>query len=149
VTGPDSRPRQLEAIAEALPARISELADLFLRRADPAVSRSDVSVMQRLARGPRRITELAAEEQMTQPGVSLLVNRIAERGWAARGPDSSDGRAVLVTLTPDGRQALAALQAGYREMLAAHMAALDDEQVDALARTVEVLDSLIARLRSE
>lgn len=142
-----SRQRQLNDIATALPARVAELAHLFLKRADPAVSRTDVSVMQRLSRRPHRITELASEEQIKQPGMTLLVNRMEERGWATRASDPSDGRAVLVSLTPAGRGALKSLEAGYHEMLAVHMAALDDDEVRSLAEAVRVLDDLISRLK--
>ncbi len=140
--------RQRDEIAQALPARVSELAHLFLQRADPAVSRADVSVMRRLAQRPHRVTELAAEEQITQPGMSLLINRMEERGWATRAPDPSDGRAVLVALTSAGRRELRSLEDGYHQMLAEHMAALDDGEVESLAHAVQVLDALIARLKA-
>jgi len=143
-----SREDHLGEIATALPERVAELANLFLQRADPAVSRTDVSVMRRLSRQPQRITELAAEEQIKQPGMTLLVNRLEERGWATRAPDPSDGRAVLVSLTPAGDAALPALQAAYHDMLTGHMAALDDDEVRSLAKAVRVLDDLIARLKA-
>jgi DNA-binding MarR family transcriptional regulator len=143
----DARERQLDEIAQALPARVAELAHLFLQRADPAVSRADVSVMRRLALRPHRVTELAGEEQITQPGMTLLVNRMEERGWATRAPDPSDGRAVLVTLTRAGLRELQTLEQGYHAMLAAHMAALDDGEVQSLAHAVQVLDDLIAHLK--
>ncbi len=142
------RQRQLDEIATALPTRVAELANLFLRRTDPAVSRTDVSVMQRLSRAPRRITTLAAAEQIKQPGMTLLVNRMEERGWAVRRPDPSDGRAVLVSLTDAGRAALARLEDGYHAMLSAHMAGLDDAEVGALLEAVRVLDDLVARLKA-
>jgi DNA-binding MarR family transcriptional regulator len=80
--------------------------------------------MRRLAERSQRITELAAEEHIKQPGMNLLVNRMEGRGWATRAPDPSDGRAALVTLTPAGQKELQALEAGYHDMLAAHIAAL-------------------------
>jgi DNA-binding MarR family transcriptional regulator len=76
------------------------------------------------------------------------VNRLEERGWATRQPDPSDGRAVLVSLTPAGNEALQTLQAAYHEMLAGHMAALDDEELQSLSQAVSVLDDLISRLRA-
>jgi DNA-binding MarR family transcriptional regulator len=48
---------------------------------------------------PRRITELAVDEHVTQPAITLLVNRLQQRGWVQRIADPSDGRAVLVSLT--------------------------------------------------
>ena len=99
-----------------------------------------------LSSGPRRITEIACIERVTQPAITLLVNRLAERGWVERVADPSDGRAVLVSLTSAGAQAFEQLRAEYRAMLHAEMAMLCDEDVDTLARSVEILDELIERL---
>ena len=78
------RARQLDEIAEALPQRASALSQLFLTRSSVCVSRTEIGVMRRLADGPRRITELAAEERLSQPGITLLVNRLEDRGWVQR-----------------------------------------------------------------
>lgn len=142
----DVRSRQLDEIAEALPQRAAALSRLFLTRTSICVSRTEVGVMRVLSTGPRRITELACHERVTQPAITLLVNRMAERGWVQRVADPSDGRAVLVSLTEEGDQALAQLRAEYRELLHAEMTQLDDRDVDALARSVEILDQLIERL---
>ena len=97
--------------------------------------------------GPRRITELAVEERVTQPAITLLVNRLAERGWVERVPDPSDGRAVLVSLTAEGHAVFARLRAEYRALLHEEMAALDDSEVATLAAAVDILDKLIDRLK--
>jgi len=140
------RSSQLDEIAEALPQRSSALSRLFLTRSTVCVSRTEVGVLRTLNDGPRRITELAAEERVTQPAITLLVNRLAERGWVERVPDPSDGRAVLVSLTPKGEETFAQLRAEYRALLHEEMATLDDAEVETLATAVEILDKLIARL---
>ena len=140
------RSRQLEEIAEALPARASALSQIFLTRSSVCVSRTEVGVLRRLSCGPRRISELAADERVTQPAITLLVNRLADRGWVERAADPSDGRAVLVGLTAEGEEALERLRAEYRELLHQEMAVLDDSQIDTLACAVHILDELIERL---
>jgi DNA-binding MarR family transcriptional regulator len=140
------RSGQLDEIAEALPQRSAALSRLFLTRSSVCVSRTEVGVLRNLRDGPRRITELAAEERVTQPAITLLVNRLEERGWVKRVPDPSDGRAVLVSLTPVGEDIFEQLRAEYRALLHEEMAMLDDAEVDALAAAVEILDKLIARL---
>jgi DNA-binding MarR family transcriptional regulator len=142
----DRRSSQLDDIAEALPQRSSALSRLFLTRSTVCVSRTEVGVLRTLSDGPRRITELAAEERVTQPAITLLVNRLEERGWVKRIPDLSDGRAVLVTLTAKGEKTFAKLRAEYRALLREEMAMLDDNEVETLAAAVEILDKLIARL---
>lgn len=140
------RSQQLDEIAEALPQRATALSQLFLTRSSVCVSRTEVGVLRRLSFGSRRITELAADENLTQPGITLLVNRLAERGWVLRTPDASDGRAVLVGLTVAGEEALGRLRAEYRALLHDEMEALDDGQVETLACAVEILDQMIERL---
>ena len=144
--GVDRRSSQLDEIAEALPQRSAALSRLFLTRTSVCVSRTEVGVMRKLRAGPRRITELAAEERVTQPAITLLVNRLGERGWVERIPDPSDRRAVHVSLTPAGDEAFKRLRAEYRALLHEEMASLDDAEVETLASAVEILDKLIARL---
>ena len=142
----DRRSSQLDDIAEALPQRSAALSRLFLTRSSVCVSRTEVGVLRNLREGPRRITELATEERVTQPAITLLVNRLEERGWVKRVPDPSDGRAVLVSLTPVGEDVFERLRAEYRALLHDEMAMLDDTEVEALAAAVQILDRLIARL---
>lgn len=142
----DRRTSQLDEIAEALPQRTAALSRLFLTRTSVCVSRTEVGVLRNLSSGPWRITELAAEERVTQPAITLLVNRLEERGWVERTADPSDGRAVLVSLTPVGEAVFEQLRAEYRALLHEEMAMLDDCEVAALAAAVEILDKLIERL---
>jgi DNA-binding MarR family transcriptional regulator len=140
------RGRQLDDIAAALPQRAASLLKLFLARTTVPVSRTEASVLSALSERPWRITELAARERITQPGVTLLVNRLQERGWVERQVDASDRRAVLATITPEGRDVLARLRSEYRALLHEEMATLPDEDVCTLARAIEILDALIERL---
>jgi DNA-binding MarR family transcriptional regulator len=140
------RSRHLDEIAEALPQRASELSQIFLTRSSVCVSRTEVGVLRRLSVGPRRISELAADERVTQPAITLLVNRLEERGWVRRAADPRDRRAVLVGLTPAGEEALARLRAEYRALLHGEMEGLDDHEVETLARAVQILDGLIDQL---
>jgi DNA-binding MarR family transcriptional regulator len=144
--GVDRRSGQLDEIAEALPQRSAELSRLFLTRTSLCVSRTEVGVLRSLRGGPQRITELAAHERVTQPAITLLVNRLTERGWVERVSDPTDGRAVLVSLTPAGEEAFEQLRAEYRALLHEEMASLEDEEVETLAAAVVVLDKLIGRL---
>jgi DNA-binding MarR family transcriptional regulator len=141
-----TRGEQLDALADALPQRAGALVRLFFARSEMALSRTELSVLKALDNGPARITELACAERISQPAITLVVNRLQERGWVLRGADPSDGRAVLVSLTDAGRQVIARQREAYRELVRDGLAALDDEDVTVLSRAVELLDELIARL---
>ncbi|MEV7148849.1 MarR family transcriptional regulator [Streptomyces sp. NPDC093084] len=61
------------------------------------------SALARLGReGPLRLTELARAEGVSQPGMTQLVGRLERAGLVARGADRTDGRGVLVEITPTG-----------------------------------------------
>jgi DNA-binding MarR family transcriptional regulator len=142
-----TRRRHLDDIAEALPQRASALSRLFLAQSRLGISRIETGVMSAVSQRPQRITELAAAEGVTQPAITRLVDRLQERGWVQRAADPSDGRVVIVHLTPAGADALGALRAEYRALVHEEMAALPDADVETLARAIDVLDSLIARLQ--
>jgi DNA-binding MarR family transcriptional regulator len=145
-TLPDQRSGQLDELAEALPQRVTALARLFLKRTSVDVTRTEVAVLSATSTGPRRITDLACSAGVTQPAITLLVNRLEERGWAVREHDPSDRRVVHVALTPAGVETWAQLQAEYRALLHEQMASLSDDELQVLARATEVIDHLIARV---
>lgn len=138
--------RRLDDIAEALPQRVSTLSRLFLTRTSVRVSRVEAGVLWAVAARPRRITDLAARERVTQPAITSLVNRLETRGWVARHRDPRDARVVLVGLTNDGREIVERLRREYRALLHEEMATLQEDDVRTLARAIEILDALIERL---
>jgi DNA-binding MarR family transcriptional regulator len=54
-------------------------------------------------REPVRLTELNRHVLLSQPALSRLVDRLAERGIVERRSDSADGRGVRLALTAAGR----------------------------------------------
>jgi DNA-binding MarR family transcriptional regulator len=52
---------------------------------------------------PVRIGELSHHVLLSQPALSRMVNRLAERGLIERKADPADGRGVLLSLTESGR----------------------------------------------
>jgi DNA-binding MarR family transcriptional regulator len=137
----------LDDIAEALPQRAAALSRLFLAQTSAGISRTEVGVVSALAVRPHRITELAAGEGLTQPAITRLVDRLQDRGWVGRQSDPDDGRVVMVRLTPAGQEMYGRLRAEYRALVHEEMAALADADVETLARAIDVLDELIARLQ--
>ena len=140
------RGRRLDEIAEALPQRAAALSRLFLTRSSIGISRTEAGVLYALSTRPCRITELAARESVTQPAITLLVNRLEERGWVHRSAHPADRRVVLVELTRLGRAVFDRMRAEYRALLHEDMATLGDCDVETLARAVEILDGVIERL---
>src|SRR5947209_12211303 len=116
---------ELGELAEALPQPIAALTRLFLRQSSVPVTRTELGVLYALWEHPRRVTELALREGVTQPAISLLVNRLERRGWVSRGGDADDGRVVVVSLTDPGEEVVNRLRGEYRALLHDEMAALE------------------------
>ena len=69
------------------------------------VSMREYDVLYTLSKCPEpiRISELNRHVLLSQPALSRLVDRLAERGFVQRRPDPVDGRSVLLSLTEAGR----------------------------------------------
>jgi len=52
---------------------------------------------------PIRLTELNRHVLLSQPALSRMVDRLADRGLVSRTTDPSDGRGVRLALTAEGR----------------------------------------------
>lgn len=92
--------------------------------------------------GPRRLTELAVQEGVTQPAMTQLVARLHEAGLVERAADPADGRVVRVGITEAGSEALAARRASRADRLTVLLSRLDDEDRAALAAAVPAIDAL-------
>lgn len=57
-----------------------------------------------MASGDRRMSDLAAFLELTNGATTSLIERIEARGLVTRKLDPEDGRAVLVSVTPDGQR---------------------------------------------
>ncbi|WP_426504196.1 MarR family winged helix-turn-helix transcriptional regulator [Dactylosporangium sp. McL0621] len=108
------------------PARLTvavERVFSLLRQGNPPndISLTAASTLRRLERtGPRRLTELATAEGVTQPAMTQLVQRLEREGLADRAADPADGRVVLVRITRAGSELLER----RRSVRAGHLAAL-------------------------
>jgi DNA-binding MarR family transcriptional regulator len=136
----------VEAIVVALLQRYGTLTRVLFARTHAGVSRTEVGALRSLAIRPRRVTELAAAEGITQPAATQLVNRLVARGWAERGGDPDDARVVVVRLADPGRAALERVTGEVRAVLHEELTGLDDGDVETLAAAVAILDRVIAGL---
>jgi DNA-binding MarR family transcriptional regulator len=123
-----------------------ERLTMWLRRQTPQqLSSSTITALDRLAiEGPLRVSELAAREAITQPGVTLLVHRLAEAGLAERVPDPSDRRATLVRITASGTAVLAARLDTRAQVLRARLAELSDDDQRLIAAALPAIERLVA-----
>jgi DNA-binding MarR family transcriptional regulator len=147
--GDVTREDAIEHVAHALLPRASLLTRLMLKQGRWDLTRSEAGLLAALRDGPQRITALAELEGVAQPTVTVLVNRLEERGWVARDRHAKDARVVLVSLTGAGREVLDAFREQYHAILREQMAGMDDDQVAALLTATEALGAIAENLKGE
>ena len=130
----------------SLAARLDDVV-LTLRSAlSPARAELTLTAVATLARlqrsGPARLTELAVAEGVSQPAMTTLIGRLAERGLVRRDGDPRDGRVVVLTLTDAGRGYLARRRAERADRLAGPLSELSSDDLRRIAEALPVLTRL-------
>ncbi|HEX8779675.1 MAG TPA: MarR family transcriptional regulator, partial [Nocardioides sp.] len=129
VAGRAMESRVLEAVAAA------GFEDLTLAQA---------RTLARVGERGTRLTELAAQAQITKQSAQHLVDQLERAGYVERAPDPSDGRARLVVLSRRARAAQEVARRTEREVEDEWRAHLGDrpwrELVGHLSRLREVTD---------
>ncbi|MEV0253974.1 MarR family transcriptional regulator [Streptomyces sp. NPDC050732] len=148
--GDDNRNGELDV--EAFTAAIENFNRFYIRL--PVLEKlpfTTLSVLDTLAfgGGPRRLTELAKTEQVSQPGITQLVTRLERDGLVERRPDPTDGRAVLVHLTEKGRRIGRSRHEDRTRHLAPLVDRLTPEQRTAVAAALPALARLAELGRGE
>lgn len=91
--------------------------------------------------GAMRLSRLAEFMAIDISVTSRHVAHVADRGWIDRETDPGDARCRILRLTPAGRALLTELGARYSD-------ALERALADWSAEDIDVLNTLLARLRS-
>jgi DNA-binding MarR family transcriptional regulator len=137
-----TEPLPTAVLAEQLEAAFVVLWGALLARTDGDLSRTGASVLNTLTDGPRRVTELAASQNVAQPTMTVAVQRLETRGLVTRERAQDDRRATNVVITDEGRAKLAGRHAARAAYLDARLAALDDDQRAALQDALPALSAL-------
>lgn len=121
--------------------RTSEL--MAAHFADAPLTPADYGVMSALRLiQPARPTELAATLGMRPTTLSNYLNRLRARDLVLRAPHPTDGRAALLTLTPEGERLTVLCDPHFQSTREALVQALDGLGLDTdeVTRTLETLD---------
>ena len=70
--------------------------------------------------GAMTVGTLAEQMLLQRHGAVQMIDRLVAGGWAERRPSPTDGRSVLVSLTPAGSKVLRRLVAAHSAELLAH-----------------------------
>ena len=136
-----------------MPPSLSDLAELFLRVVPQAtrmiaadIRRSGLEIepfyihlLRILSKGDRNLGELADVFSVSAPTMSKTVSTLEGRAWVQRRRSESDGRVVLVSLTPDGADLLARAEEYELARIEERLASLDEDDRERLFTGLETL----------
>ena len=139
---PDAR-AVVDAWEALFRAQVAVLRDVSSEFPDGPVTIGEYDLLFNLSRLPEhraRPRDLHQHLLLSQPSVSRLIDRLAERGFVSKTADPHDGRGIIVTLTDEGLDA-------YRRTAPAHAASiirrfgerLDTEELATLTRLCDRL----------
>ena len=130
-------------------AGLERLLSLIRWLSPPGLSLTAAATLTTLERsGPRRLTNLAADEGVTQPAMTQLVGRLEVSGLVERCADPDDGRVVHVQITDAGRDLVARRRAARAERLSGLLATLGPADQEALAAALPAINALASARRA-
>lgn len=90
--------------------------------------------------GPLRPGDLSRIEVVTKPTMTRILTELEQRGFIQREADPRDGRAFMVTVTPEGIEAVERGRANRTGIVAELIAELDESDVQAIAGALAALE---------
>ena len=93
--------------------------------------------------GPRRLTDLAAGEGVTQPSMSALVSQLERLGLVQRQSDARDGRVVRVAITRAGQEHLSTLRRVGASVFDVLIEKLESSEADSLRAALPTFDRML------
>jgi DNA-binding MarR family transcriptional regulator len=113
------------------------------QRVDRSVTLTQLAALSTLQRhGPMSPGELAAHERVQPPSMTRVVVALEGMGLVTRTPHPTDGRQVVIDLTPAAVDLLAAEARAREAWLAGHLQQLTAEERESLRVAAAIMDKL-------
>jgi DNA-binding MarR family transcriptional regulator len=103
-----------------------------LREAGVELTVAQMKIAQRIGPDGTRLTDLAAQAQVTKQSAGFLVDQLEQQGYVERVPDPTDARARLVRFSTRGERMLPTAAAAVTEVEQEWAQFLGAERMDAL-----------------
>lgn len=134
------------ALASSLRLAVMRLARrMRSERPDSSLTLSQVAALATLERhGPLTPRELAAHERVQPPSMTRIAACLENAGLATRTHHPTDGRQVLLAVSPDGAALLREDRRRREAWLARRLGELEPEELMVLERAAVLLDRLAA-----
>ena len=113
------------------------------QRVDTSVTLTHLAALSTLKRhGPMSPGELAAHERVQPPSMTRVVDALEGMGLVTRTPHPTDGRQVVIELTPAAVDLLAAEARAREAWLTGHLQELTPEERTVLREAAAIMDKL-------
>jgi DNA-binding MarR family transcriptional regulator len=116
---------------------------------DFQLSPGHIQVLIALTRGPRSVSQLAEELEVSPPAATQLVDRLAEHGMVERHNDTADRRVVLVDYVPGMHEVAQHIVESRRSPLERAMRGLTDEEALAFVKGLKLLAARFGATRGK
>ncbi|WP_336087174.1 MarR family winged helix-turn-helix transcriptional regulator [Nocardia sp. SSK8] len=139
-------PSDVRALAGDLSLAVVRLTrHLRGRRTDAQISLTQLSALATLARdGAMTPGTLAGKERVQPPSMTRVIASLSDLELVHRRPHPTDGRQIIVSLTPAGR-ALVADETHAREAwMTDQLSVLDSQQLAVLDQAVAIMNEIVA-----
>jgi DNA-binding MarR family transcriptional regulator len=141
-TAPAGRTGDIDRAIRSAEAVLGLLSSL-VHHAPRDMSLTSLATLTTLQRtGPRRITDLATIQGVTQPSMTTLVTNLERTGLVERRSDPYDKRVVLVAITDAGADYLHARRRASIEVFQELLEKLPVDEAAALAAAIPALQRL-------
>jgi DNA-binding MarR family transcriptional regulator len=139
-------PRTDSGLASALRISVMRLSRRMRSERDPhneLLPVGQLSVLGSLSRhGATTVGELAALERVQPPSMTRTVNCLADGGYVVRHRHETDGRQIVVSLSPQGESMLAADRRRRDAWLAQRLRELTPDERSLLRQAAPLLERL-------
>ena len=103
------------------------------------ISYNDMHIIAAIGLGEKKMSDIAAELNITVGSLTIAMNALVKKGYAQRERSEKDRRVVFIHLTVKGRKAFHHHAEYHRQMTDAVVSALSDNEVGVLAKALEKL----------
>ena len=137
-------PEIKEELAPRLRWAITRMARRLRQEAGTDLGPSQVAALATIERhGPLSPSELAERERIKRPTATRILRHLEAAGLVERVRDPEDGRASILSATPEARELLKRLRERKTAYLATRLSKLDDEDRRTLERAAELMEGML------
>src|SRR5215207_6001564 len=133
-----------ELLAPRLRLAITRMARRLRQEAGTDLGPSQVAALATIERhGPLSPSELAERERIKRPTATRILRHLETAGLVERVKDPEDGRASILSATPEAKELLKRLRARKTAYLARRLGAMDAEDRRTLEKAAELLEGML------